>query len=223
MKTKSITSPVDLVSISNSKPLIGMISVIVLCTLLAHGARAKVEYDSNQLLMKNAEEISELVRKKIKRAQEIQAKQEESSRSEFLAEPEAVEELKAALRIVLARPDQDGTRANAFARLRRELSDLHSFDKVLADIAKEGISHLKDSSTTPRRCGTYIVLLNNLMAELKPEIATNKNFKKVIEEIRDAEIKVTQATKNETAMRSLPTPVSPSEIAEKILPKESGK
>jgi hypothetical protein len=72
----------------------------------------KVEYDSNQLMMKTADEVSEVVRKKIKRAQEIQAKQEDND-DEVLAEPAAVEQLKDAMRIVLSRPDQDGARANA--------------------------------------------------------------------------------------------------------------
>ena len=180
----------------------------------------KVEYDSNQLMMKNADQISELVRKKIKRAQEIQAKQETNDDAPFVAEPEAIEQLKDALRILLARPDQDGTRANAFARLRRELSDMNALDIALEALTKEAISTLRDEKTKARLAGTYIVMLDNLMAEIKPEVGANATFKRLIEEIRDAEIKVSDETKNQVFMRSMAKPVSPSEIAAKIMPKD---
>jgi hypothetical protein len=180
----------------------------------------KVEYDSNQLMMKNADQISELVRKKIKRAQQIQAKQETNDDAPFMAEPEAVEQLKDALRILLARPDQDGTRANAFARLRRELVDLNSLDAALESLAKEGISTLQDEKTKARLAGTYIVMLDNLMAEIKPEIGTNATFKKIVELIRDSNIKVSDETKNQVFMRSMAKPISPSDSAAKIMPKD---
>lgn len=202
---------------------IGPLTVLLFATILTAPltlcAKDRVEYDSNQLLMKSADDITELVRKKIKKAQDLQAKQEESDSGEFMAEPEAVEELKSALRILLARPDQDGTRANAFARLRRELLDLQALDKTLEDIANEGISQLKDSSTTARRTGTYIVMMENLMAEVKPEIQTNATYKRIVEKIRDAKITISDSTKSKIKLDSLPSMNSPSETAAKLLSK----
>ena len=52
-------------------------AAVLLLTLTSPKAWTKVEFDSSQLVMKNADQISELVRKKIKAAQEIQAKQED--------------------------------------------------------------------------------------------------------------------------------------------------
>ncbi len=177
---------------------------------------AKVEYDSSQLMMMNAEQISDLVRKKIKKAQDIQAKQDPGD--EVLAEPVAVEALKDALRIVLARPDQDGERANAFARIRRELIDLDILEKTLGDITTEAIVNIKSESTNASRVTTYVVMLENLMSELKPEIGENAELKKLIIQIRDAKIKITDSVKNTQLMRSMTKLVSPSETAEKIVP-----
>lgn len=191
--------------------------------LLSSAGWTKVEYDSNQLMMKNAEQISELVRKKIKRAQEIQAKQENNDDGPFVAEPEAIEQLQNALRILLSRPDQDGTRANAFSRLRRELIDLNSLEPSLEALTRESISTLKDEKTKPLIAGTYIILLGNLMAEMKPEIKTNAFFKRLIEEIRDANIKISDATKNQVFMRTMGKPSSPSEQAAKIAPRPEKK
>jgi hypothetical protein len=197
-----------------------VLPLLVTLFLLPATGWTKVEYDSNQLMMKNSDQISEMIRRKIKKAQEIQAKQEEPEDGSFLAEPGAIEELKDAMRIVLTRPDQDGTRSNAFSRVRRELQDLNSLDNVLLDIMKEGVSALQSKDSPARRQLTYIVVLENLMAEVRPEMKANATFKRIIEEIRDADLKVSNKIKSEALIRSMSKPVSPSETAAKIIPKE---
>ncbi len=197
------------------------IGLIALLIVLPFTAWTKIEFDSAKLLMTNADQISEFVREKIRKAQEIQASQEDSD--ELLAEPEAVKHLKEALRIVLARPDQDGTRANAFGRIRRELVDLNVLNEVLAELAKEAISAIRNSSNPPARISTYVVLLENLMAELKPEVNSNAAFKKIIVEIRDADLVIPEKVKTQEMVRSMSRPSSPSETAAKIVPKEDKK
>ncbi len=112
------------------------------------GHETKVQYDSNALMMKNSEQIGELVRKKIQKAQSIQSKQVIDDDQGIVAEPDAIEQLEDATRIVLSRPDQDGTVANMFSRLRRELQDLNSLDQVLANLAIESIRALKTITIT---------------------------------------------------------------------------
>ncbi len=183
--------------------------------------KTNVEYDSASLQMLNAEQMNAMVMKKIKRAQAIQAKQDVDDDRGLVAEPEAVDQLRDATRLVFARPDQDGSRDHTFARLRRELADMNSLDEVLRDLSKEGIESLKNESRhSPREQATYIVLLDNLMAEIKPEIGTNAGFRKIVENIRDADIKVSERVFNQQLLRSMSRPVSPSETAAKILPKK---
>lgn len=196
------------------------IFVFLISVLPTFKAWTKVEYDSQQLMMKNADQISEMVRKKIKASQEIQAKQEDNDDSPFVAEPAAIVQLKDALRIVLARPDQDGTRANAFARLRRELTDLNSLDATLDELAREAISSLQNPKVSAKHAGTYIMVLENLMAEIKPEMKNSPAMKKIIEQIRDANIKVSDETKSQVFLRSMSPVASPSDTALKIIPKD---
>ena len=186
-----------------------------------YAGKTNVEYDSAQLGMKNAEQMNAIVMKKIKKAEAIQKQQEVDDDRGIVAEPEAIEQLKDATRIVFARPDQDGSREHTFARLRRELTDLNSLNQVLQDLTNEGLEALKkDATRSPREQGTYIVLLNNLMAEIKPEAQSNPNFKQIIEQIRDAKIEVPEKVRSQQLMRSMVAPASPSEIAEKIFPKK---
>jgi hypothetical protein len=211
---------------TNSTILIALLSAFLMTSCASHpgspyAGKTNVEYDSAQLGMKNAEQMNAIVMKKIKKAEAIQKQQEVDDDRGIVAEPEAVEQLKDATRIVFARPDQDGSRENTFARLRRELTDLNSLNQVLGDLTHEGLEALKaDSTHSAREQGTYIVLLDNLMAEIKPEIATNSNFRHIVEQIRDAHIEVTDKVRNQQLMRSMAQPISPSETAAKILPKK---
>lgn len=177
----------------------------------------KVEYDSDNLRMKNSEAVAELVRRKIKKAQDIQSKQEEDDDRGVVAEPEALDQLRDGLRIILARPDQEGARATVFARLRSELQDLGSFEDVLNELTHESVGALKDDSAPVRIHSTYIVILENLMAEIRPDIGKNKKLRAIVEDIRDARIEVSDEVKNKQRLRTMTNPVSPSQTAKRIL------
>jgi hypothetical protein len=184
---------------------------------------AKVEYDSSQLMMQNSEQVTEHVRKRIQRAGDVQEKQEDNDDAGFQAEPEALEFLKDAMRIALGRPDQDGLRGVLFARIRRELSDLNSVDSVLAELADESIASLKDKKAPVRDHSTYIMVLENLMAEIKPEIKTNTTFREIIEKVRDAKIEVSKDVQQQHKLKLMKSTVSPSKTAETILPRDKKK
>jgi hypothetical protein len=186
----------------------------------ATGYETKIQYDSNTLMMKNSEQIGEAVRKKIQQAREIQANQEVDDDRGIVAEPEAIDALQDATRIVLSRPDQDGTVSNMFTRLRRELTDLGAFDEVMEGLTTESLNALDASSTPVNHQATYLVILHNMMAELRPEVATNPKFKRIVERIRDADIEVSNEVKNQQRLRSMSRPVSPSVTAAQILPKK---
>lgn len=200
------------------------LSILAACShekVNPYAGKTHVQYDSVQLQMKNAEQMNAIVISKIKKAEAIQKQQEVDDDRGIVAEPEAIEQLKDATRIVFARPDQDGSREHTFARLRRELADLNSLNEVLQDLTNEGLSALRPGSyNSPREQGTYVVLLNNLMAEIKPEAQSNPAFRKIIEQIRDANIEIPEKVRTQQMLRSMAAPVSPSDIAAKILPKK---
>lgn len=184
--------------------------------LLAPNTWAKVEYDSSSLLIKNSDQVSEMIRKKIRQAQKVQSRQEETEDGEIQAEPEALDHLRDAMRIALSRPDQDGARSNLYSRVRRELVDLNSLDTVLMELTEEAIAELRNQDG-PRRTATYIVLLENMMAELKPDALENPTYRKIFERIRDARITITDKARVQNLLRSMSIPVSPSLTAEKMI------
>ncbi len=178
---------------------------------------AKVEFDSSSLLLKNSDQVSEMLKKKIKAAQRLQAKQEDNDEGEIQVEPEALENLKAAMRIALSRPNQpDGARSSLYTQVRRELVDLNSLETVLSELTEEAVDELRKQDG-PRRTATYVIILENMMAEIRPEIEDNADLKKIMVRIRDAKIVVLDKIKAKNLLRSMSIPVSPSDTAAKIL------
>jgi hypothetical protein len=199
-----------------SRTLCVSASAAAVILLIASSAWTKVEYDTSSLLLKNSDQISEMIKVKIKKAQALQAKQEDNEDGEIQAEPEALENLKDAMRIALSRPDQDGARSNLYSRVRRELVDLNSLDEVLAELTEESLAELR-TQEGPRRTATYVVILENMMAELKPEMSDSPVYRKIFERIRDAKISITDKSKVQNLLRSMSIPISPSDTAAKFL------
>jgi len=196
------------------------ILLLMMTFLISTGAHAKLEFDSSQLLMKNMEQMNELVTKKISTASRIQASQVKDSDDEpDMTEPEAIEALTGALKIILGRPDQDGARSGLFSRVRRELNDLNAYDQALVGLIDESIRELK-KKTSPKVQATYLYILENLMAELKPDLKSNSSARKHVTKIRDANIQISPEARSQLLLRTMSEPTSPSETAARLLPEE---
>lgn len=192
-------------------------SVFSIAILLATSAAwTKVEYDTTSLLLKNSQQVESMIDSKIKHAQKLQSKQEDNEDGEIQAEPEAVEMLKDGMRIALSRPDQDGSRKNLYSRVKRELVDINALEQVLTELTEEALAELR-TQDGPRRTATFVVLLENMMAEIRPEIGDNDDYRKILERVRDAKISITEKSKVQNLLRSMSIPVSPSETAAKFL------
>lgn len=179
-------------------------------------ANAKLEYDFNQLMMKNSEQVGKLIADKIRMAQKHLSRSPEDEGGVHV-QPEAKDALKDAVRIALSRPDQDGARAGLYARARRDLGDIGELDNVLHELALEAMRAIKAAKITPRQQATYIYLLENLMAEVKPELEDSAETRKLIEAIRDADLQLNSDVKKQLLLKSMARIRSPSETAKLIL------
>jgi hypothetical protein len=190
-----------------------------LTLLLSPLAQARLEITASELLLKNSEQFSDIVRRKIKKAQDIQAKQEVevNEKGEIFAEPEAVSGLRDAMRIVLSRPDQDGARSKLFNKVRQELNDLHSLDSSLTDIVNESCAGLKSKDINLKYEETYLVILDNFLSEVRPEVETNETFKTLVAKVRDSDIHASEKMKGPN--RSIAVNANISKSAAEILPK----
>ena len=217
LKTLNETLRVSIFSTKKISTQITLNSILSITVLLGSSAAwTKVEYDTTSLLLKNSQQVEAMIDAKIKKAQKLQSKQEDSEDGEIQAEPEAVEMLKDGMRIALSRPDQDGSRKNLYSRVKRELVDINALEQVLTELTEESLAELR-AQDGPRRTATYVVLLENMMAEIRPEVADNADYRKILERVRDAKISITEKSKVQNLLRSMSIPISPSETAAKFL------
>lgn len=206
-------------SLFTKSPVAGLAAYFLMCLTGATTAWTKVEYDSQRLELKNSEQMANLVQKKIRKAQAIQTRVSSGDDGALEVSPDALAEMRDAMRIVLSRAgDQDGARADLFGRLRRELNDLNSYEEVLIELVDESISELKSNRASTNEQVTYVVILRNLLAEIKPE-AKVAYAQKLIEKIRDSDLKISEAARKRHLLRSMSRIESPSETAASILPR----
>lgn len=188
---------------SLTKRLIASVLAVTTMCLLPIGAIA-LEKMYNELALWDLDQMSAAVKKK------IAASRKSTS--------DKVSPLKDGLRLVFSRPDDDGMVEKILGNLRSELEENEAWDSSMRDVADESINALKNpGEKKPAEQVTNIVVLQNIVGELKP-YAHGEGFEKpLLEKIRDARISITKAAKNERLVRTGKETKSPSDLAEEIL------
>lgn len=167
-------------------------------------AEAGLLFNYSQLALKDLDQMSKLVSDKVR---------ESKKSSSGKAVP-----LKEALQAVYARPNEDEMIEKIVAPLRSNLDELGSWEKTISQLTDEAINALKNPRAfKPVVQVTYVIFLENLLAEIKPYMKGEGFERKIVERVRDAKIEVSKEALNERKLRTMKSTSSPSELAEKIL------
>ena len=168
------------------------------------GPGTVLPYTSAQLQLKNLDEMVHLVRIRTRRAQ---------SRTE-----DGLGSLRQALRIIYARPNEDFLTEKLIGDVRFPLEELEEWQSSIEDLAYEASAQLyKPESLKPAVQLTYIIILENLLADLRPAIA-EPWIRTLVERIRDAEMTVTDAARSERELKMMKSVANPADIAARIIP-----
>lgn len=161
-------------------------------------------YTYNQLTVMELDQLNQLVQDKIK----------ESKKSDAKMVP-----LKEAIQALYARPDQDRMFEKVAGPLRNELIELGQYEKAITQLTEEALNALTNTRNfKPQVQVTYLVFLENLMADLKPSLKSENKFEKgLVEKIKKAKIKITKPAQNDLVTRGFSEKKSPSEVADIIL------
>ncbi|MGZ3772402.1 MAG: hypothetical protein ACXVCY_01630 [Pseudobdellovibrionaceae bacterium] len=167
-------------------------------------AQAGMLFNYSQLAVQGLDQINKMVNDKVK----------ESKRSGS----GKVVPLKEALQAVYSRPNEDDMIEKVIAPLRSNLDELDSWEKTVSQLTDEAIDALKNPRAfKPVVQVTYVIFLENLLAEIKPYLKNEGFERKIAERIRDAKIEVSKEAMNERRLRTMKSTVSPSDLATKIL------
>lgn len=180
------------------------IILLFLVVFAGSQSQAGLLYTYNQLTVMELDQLNQLVQDKIK----------ESKKSDAKMVP-----LKEALQALYARPDQDRMLEKVAGPLRNELIELGQYERAMTQLTEEALNALTNTRNfKPQVQVTYLVFLENLMADLKPALKSENKFEKgLVEKIKKAKIKITKPAQNDLVTRGFSEKKSPSEVADLIL------
>jgi hypothetical protein len=191
--------------------------------LLLYSSLATKDLDQMRAIVnQKITKAQDLIREGQEQASELATDEGELSLEETVQDREAIELLREAVKIIMARPDIDNMVAALIERPRKELRAFQAYESTLESLVDEALAALKNKSLKPPYKATYLVILKNLMAELNSQIQHKPEKIKVFERIAKSKVKVSSELANELRMRSMLTSFDPVKAAEKVL-KDQGR
>ncbi|MES3039288.1 MAG: hypothetical protein V4736_15375 [Bdellovibrionota bacterium] len=185
--------------------LICIVSLVASLLFVLASYADELPWTYTQLTTKDLTEMNQMVRNGIKEANK-----------QTPADPEV---LKSLTRSIFMRPNKDRMIDKVFGELRSALEANEILESTFSFLVSDAIEKLKDENTKPRDQVSYIIFLENFIAEHKAESKENAYFKKEFEKIRDAKIEVSKKAASERKLRLMEESKSPSLIAEAVLGK----
>jgi|GEM_PF-5623660 len=171
-----------------------------------NGPGSVLPYTSAQLMLKDLDDMTRLTQLRIRRAK--------SGREDAGAA------LREALRVIYARPNEDFLTEKLIGDVRNELEEIDEWENSISDLAYEAAARIANPrDLKPAVQLTYVLILENLLADLKP-LAKTAWVRKIIIDIRDANLNLTPEASRERAMKMMKEAIDPSTIAAKIIPYE---
>ena len=158
----------------------------------------------HKLALKDLDQMNEIVSSKIKESKKSYAGK--------------TVPLKEALQAVLSRPDEDNMVEKVLAPLKIELESHNAWEKSLKELTIEAMNSLKNSKNFKIDVQvTYQIFLENLLAQLKPDLGKGGFEVKLVEKIRDAKLEINKEAQKERKLRMMKSTISPSDVAELLL------
>lgn len=131
--------------------------------------------------------------------------------------------LEDALRICLARPDEDGMVEKLIENIRFSLDSNEQWEELVENTVQKSTDKLKDETTAVEDQVSYLILLENLVAQFRPEFLKQDESpqfeSRIIERIAEADIVVSDAAANEQKLNLMNAVFSPSDVAREMLRK----
>lgn len=172
--------------------------------ILAFNSQAGLLYTYNQLTLKDLDQMSTLVKNKLKESKSADAGK--------------VVPIKEGLQAVFSRPNADDMIEKISPPLRTALEQEDATEKVFADLVTEAINALTNTRNFKKEVQvTYAIFLENVISEFKPNLKKESFEYKIVKRIADSSIELTKDAQKDRKLRLMQESASPSIIAKKVL------
>ena len=172
--------------------------------ILALNSQAGLLYTYNQLTLKDLDQMSALVKNKLKESKSADAGK--------------VVPIKEGLQAVFSRPNADDMIEKISPPLRTALEQEDATEKVFTDLVTEAINALTNTRNFKKEVQvTYAIFLENVISEFKPNLKKESFEYKIVKRIADSSIELTKDAQKDRKLRLMQESASPSMIAKKVL------
>lgn len=190
---------------------------------------AGLKFPSDRLKVMDIETLQRIVTSNLDGAQKALTNEalEKENLSDHSPENDYTKEegallIQESLELIFARPEQNGATSVVYNNVEGIAVDYGGIFHFLETIVAEALTTLNQSGRDQkllRDQNTYIYILNNMMAEIRPLALSKegKKFKKLIEKIRDEDIEFSDSLKSYRVLNSMSNITNPSKVAEQIV------
>ncbi|MGE4133721.1 MAG: hypothetical protein AB7F86_18940 [Bdellovibrionales bacterium] len=185
------------------------ISLVLVLTL--SGLAQAADYRYNELIIKDYDEMQEMVQVFIDQARAAGGEDGTGN------EDEAISQLREALKLIYSRPNSDNMVAKLVPEARRVLVGYNAYESTVRAIAEEAVGRLKQKDGPVTVQSTSLFILDNILADIRPECDNNAQLRQILEVVRDAKIRVPKEVVNERKVRGMFNTKNPSDLAGEIL------
>ena len=160
-------------------------------------------YSYSRLALKDLDEMNKIVQSKVRESR--------------ASKGDKVFPLREALQAVYSRPNDDFMIDKISSPLRNELDEHMAYESTIRSLVEEACDRLRNADKIkPVAQVTYLVLLENIMAEFKPRIE-EKFERALFATIRDAQIQISKKAAAEQKLGMMRPSKSPSLVADELL------
>ena len=175
------------------------------------------------MLTLDLDEVKSVVQAHINKSQDIAIMSQQDG-TEKEKEGDVIYELKKALLIVLARPNRDFMSEKVLPDIEKQLDRYNAYFPTLESLTKESARLLKDEETQIKVQSAYLYVIENVIAELQPQLKKVPESKKIFQLIADSKIKISNKLSSFRRLEKMESnDFDPSKHARKKLDEAEGK
>lgn len=199
---------------NTSKIIISSLSIVLSSLFFVNCASSpttdepsQIRYGYNQLKLLDLDQMTSILTKKANEAK---------SRGGY-------EPLYHGLFICFGRPNEDGMIEKVLPIVKNPLEEANEYSNALSQLTEHAIFAMQNPNIRATDQVTYGIILENLIAELKPEFIKqydNRKFEsELIEKIAASKVQYSDKARSERKLNIMKTTPSPSIIAQNLLDK----
>ncbi len=167
-----------------------------------------VQYDYTALMFKDYKALSPIVQNSLRTSRKYAYPRDGDK---------AIKPLRSTLKLLFSRPNDDNLASKLSGDVTEDLRSMGVYAEVIGEILEQAEQEIADKSLAPKIRTTSMILMKNILLEIKPEILSSKDLALKVCSLADKEIKIPKEIKKDAQLSTMIRGVSPTDLARRIM------